>query len=155
MMMKLYFALVLVGLAARSFAHPHHGQHAHEDEHVAFHAEADDQATYNAGDTVVFNTVLTNDGNEYDSSTGVFTAGNSGNYVFSVSMRVSGQTDSPRKLELFSQAQNKVIATAAGTESSSAFVVVALSVGDTVVVRSGVDGSTFDAGTTFSGFNLH
>ena len=56
---------------------------------VAFNAQIDDEVQFNAGEKVVFTKVLSNVGNTYNETTGIFTAPYNGTYQFMLMSVVS------------------------------------------------------------------
>ena len=104
---------------------------------VMFSAFLGNYATISSGDVVVFNQVITNIGQNYNATTGVFTCLVSGYYVFDV--HIQGQTDKEARVEIRLNGARLAVAGAEDQldyQSASAQVNVALKQGDTVDVIS-------------------
>ncbi|XP_029981330.1 complement C1q-like protein 4, partial [Sphaeramia orbicularis] len=106
--------------------------------------------------TLIFKRVVTNVGNRYNSSTGIFTAPTKGVYYFSFTGCVgrSGTLDATlvKNSELISEIHDR----RGSTGCSSNSVTVQLEVGDTIFIRLWNRHSIFDQGklSTFTGFLL-
>ena len=109
----------------------------------------------NQNQTIVFDKVVTNKGNDYHSSHGIFTATTPGLYVFSATL----MTESPyAHAKLVKNGEDLVRLHLGGHwEQSSHMVVVELKAGDLISIEShdqGVDYSGYDY-SSFSGFLLY
>ena len=122
---------------------------------VMFSAYVDQFRTYTPGQVVVFNHEVTNIGQHYNTSTGVFTCPVSGYYVFDV--HIMGQVDKNAEVVIRHNGANLAWAFADDKydyQSGSLYVNIVLKTGDTVEVASYTT-SFFNHGggkfTTFSG----
>jgi len=111
------------------------------------------------GQTIVFDTALTNVGGAYSTQTGFFTAPSPGTYAFFLHMVHSGIAEDNVKMEadvyVDNQATLRVTACCHGLSSGSNMVTVTLQEGQTVHVKN-VYGTRFHATThsSFSGYKL-
>ena len=125
---------------------------------VAFFAKLSKQFPQtNRNQTIVFDKVVTNQGNSYHSSHGIFTCTTPGLYVFSVTLMTDSQY---AHAKLVKNATEIVMLYLPGHwEQSSHTVVIELKAGDLVSVESDevtahVDFSGYDY-SSFSGFLLY
>nr|XP_034332669.1 uncharacterized protein MCAP_0864-like isoform X3 [Crassostrea gigas] len=127
-----------------------------QNQEVAFTAAVtSSSSTWNSG-TLIFNVVITNTGNGYNPSTGVFTSPISGTYVFYVSA-VEYDTQI-LSIDIVLNSVSKVRAyghSSAGYQTGTNMVVLELQKGDSVWVRCAAGKGYYTQGvpfTTFSGY---
>jgi len=123
---------------------------------VVFTASLDHQVAVPSGQVVIFNHVITNEGQGYDNTSGVFTCPVSGFYQFDV--HIQGQLDLISQVEI---RHNQDVHTMAYAEdrydnqAASASVCILVNKGDTVKITAGVYKSWLDGGNheycSFSG----
>ncbi|XP_033755987.1 complement C1q tumor necrosis factor-related protein 2-like isoform X2 [Pecten maximus] len=128
---------------------------------VAFYATVTQTIDVRMGMTLTFPNVLTNEGNRYDSNTGIFTCGVSGIYVFSWSTGVGKNDFVNTEIVKNDQMVNMQITTGMSTHEMSTSHTAILSLQDNdrvqvVVYRINPHGSSFILGdaSSFSGFLL-
>ncbi|XP_060076926.1 adiponectin-like [Ylistrum balloti] len=127
---------------------------------VAFYATLRNTVNVNLGMTLIFQNVVTNEGNRYNPTTGVFTCGVPGIYVFSWSICVG--KDDFVNTELVKNGQMVNMQFTSGTDkyeiSTSHMTVLSLQTNDrvNVMVYRNPSPQSFTIGdaTTFSGFLL-
>jgi len=135
-----------------------------QNNHIAFTAYLDHQSVHmGIGQIIVFNQVLINDGNAYNSLTGIFTAPVTGTYFFTFTIHVWDLINA--KLVKDGHDLVAIVATSPHDilkgEQSSNSVVVQLNVGQSVWAQSyfnadvTVDGYEDFRVVTFSGFLLY
>ena len=122
---------------------------------VAFTASSDNLHDSVTDQIIVFSNIITNIGNDYDSSTGVFRCRVSGVYLFFVYLLTERGVhasaylakNNVRKIIIYSP----LIPHQLGPDSN--MVVLRLQIGDIVTVRStsNYNGATYDSDSTFSG----
>ena len=119
-------------------------------------------ATYNAGDVVHFDHVITNNGGAYNPSTGVFVAPYTGTYIFHISIVAAddGGNKRQRFVNLMKDSES-VEEVWSGIDDDhrvpgSGQAVLSLTVGQTVWIRNDRDNTQFYwPATSFSGALLH
>ncbi|KAK7116295.1 hypothetical protein V1264_002001 [Littorina saxatilis] len=125
--------------------------------HVSFHARGLQNAGPSSGDTMIVPTVLTNEGNAYNSSTGYFTAPYSGTYFFAVT---SGSLTTNKYARFDLLVDGTLVAYGKTTdpgpgESTSIHAVVHVAQGLRVWLRAGQSVDYYSSVTSFSGFLLY
>ncbi|XP_033732933.1 complement C1q-like protein 3 [Pecten maximus] len=124
----------------------------------AFSASLSQRLTYNSNEKIVMDHVLTNEGNNYDPQTGVFTCQQAGTYVFYVTIQVEhGHSFGAEVVKNAAEIAWVLAEPTNSRASASTSVIVNLSVGDIVYVRSDGyfdqdDALIDDQFSSFSGF---
>nr|ABF00124.1 sialic acid binding lectin [Helix pomatia] len=148
----LFVTIISLGLLAIV-----HGQCALKT--IAFSAAIDREQTFDANQVVIYDIVITNHGNAYDNSTGLFTAPVDGMYSFQLNLLTIKEKEGWLELVHNGQLKVSVYAKQDSTyDSSSNSVIIKMKEGDRVNVRahkkSGLFGRDDELYNTFSGHFL-
>ncbi|XP_062596068.1 complement C1q tumor necrosis factor-related protein 3-like [Saccostrea cucullata] len=110
-------------------------------------------SSWNSG-TMVFPSVITNEGNGYNPSTGIFTAPIGGTYVFFVNVQSYGSQNIYVDIVLNGSTKVRIMAFTGNYDAGPNLVVLNIQKGDAVWVKyySGTGYYTDGPLTTFSGF---
>ncbi|XP_053408209.1 otolin-1-like [Mercenaria mercenaria] len=133
---------------------------------IAFTAFLDHDGDYGAGQTITFNKIITNDGNGYNTHTGVFTCPEEGMYLFTFFVGERGEMDGVTQIwaDLVINSNNVIDAFAETRQfqedaQGGNTVVIRLKLGDSVWVRSRFAGHHIEGDqtrtTSFTGLYLY